>query len=163
MLLNHATEQYKQPGSSVKTILIYALAFEYLGWSTSHVVEDKPMVYAGTDKVIRNANGQYVGQITLKDAVSRSLNTPAIATLQEIFDTIGRDKVVEYLQTRSTVSSTVFSCVKNNPELVDIQYAIGGSNFTVSAKELAAAHSIIMNGGYYIEPHTIKRIEFNSS
>ena len=156
MLLNHATEQYKQPGSSVKTILSYALAFEYLGWSTSHVVEDKPMVYAGTDKVIRNANGQYVGQITLKDAVSRSLNTPAIATLQEIFDTIGRDKVVEYLQ------SLGFSCVKNNPELVDIQYAIGGSNFTVSAKELAAAHSIIMNGGYYIEPHTIKRIEFNN-
>lgn len=156
MLLNHATDQYKQPGSAVKTILSYPLAFEHLGWATSHVVTDKPMVYAGTSAVIRNADGNYVGQLTLKDAVSRSLNTPAISTLQEVIDTVGMQKVVEYLQNLG------FSCVKENPQLVDIQYAIGGSNFIVSCEELAAAHAVNMNGGYYIQPHTIKRIEFNN-
>ena len=40
-----ATDQFKQPGSSVKPFLDYALAFEYLGWSTSHVVTDKPIAY----------------------------------------------------------------------------------------------------------------------
>lgn len=156
MLLNHATDQYKQPGSSVKTILSYALAFEYLGWSTSHVVTDQPMVYTGTDKVIRNANGQYQGQLTLKKAIDTSLNTPAIAALQDEANTIGWSKITEYLQ------SLGFSSVINNPELVDIQYAIGGSNFTVSCKELAAAHAVMMNGGYYIKPHAIERIEFNN-
>ncbi len=156
MLLNHATDQYKQPGSSVKTILSYPLAFENLGWATSHVVVDQPIIYAGTDFVIKNANGQYVGQITLKEAVERSLNTPAISTLQDVIDKIGLDGVRSYLQ------SLGFSCVKNNPELVDIQYAIGGSNFIVSCEELAAAHSVMMNGGYYIQPHAITRIEFNN-
>lgn len=156
MLLNHATDQYKQPGSSVKTILSYPLAFENLGWATSHVVVDQPIIYAGTDFVIKNANGQYVGQITLKEAVEKSLNTPAISTLQDVIDKIGLDGVRSYLQ------SLGFSCVKNNPELVDIQYAIGGSNFIVSCEELAAAHSVMMNGGYYIQPHAITRIEFNN-
>lgn len=156
MLLNHATDQYKQPGSSVKTILSYPLAFENLGWATSHVVVDQPIIYAGTDFVIKNANGQYVGQITLKEAVEKSLNTPAISTLQYVIDKIGLDGVRSYLQ------SLGFSCVKNNPELVDIQYAIGGSNFIVSCEELAAAHSVMMNGGYYIQPHAITRIEFNN-
>lgn len=156
MLLNHATEQFKQPGSSVKTILSYPLAFENLDWATSHVVVDQPIIYAGTDFVIRNANGQYVGQITLKEAVERSLNTPAISTLQEVIDKIGLDGVVTYLQ------SLGFSCVKENPQLVDVQYAIGGSNFIVSCEELAAAHSVMMNGGYYIQPHAITRIEFNN-
>ncbi|MCI5774366.1 MAG: penicillin-binding protein [Erysipelotrichaceae bacterium] len=156
MLLNHATDQYKQPGSSIKTVLSYPLAFEHLGWSTSHVVVDQPIIYAGTDFVIRNANGQYVGQITLKEAVEKSLNTPAITTLQEVVNKAGMNTVTAYLQ------SLGFSSVKNNPELVDIQYAIGGSNFIVSCEELAAAHSVMMNGGYYIQPHAITKIEFNN-
>jgi membrane peptidoglycan carboxypeptidase len=41
MLLNHATDQYKQPGSSVKPFLDYAPTFDYLGWATDHVIVDK--------------------------------------------------------------------------------------------------------------------------
>ena len=95
MLLNHATQQYKQPGSSIKPVVDYAPAFEYLGWSTSHVVTDKPIRYAGTDVVIRNASGNYGGQMTLQHAVSMSLNTPAIQTLQEVIETAGWQTVVD--------------------------------------------------------------------
>lgn len=154
MLLNHATDQYKQPGSSVKPFLDYALAFEYLGWATDHVVTDKPITYAGTDVIIKNANGQYHGQVTLSYAIAASLNTPAIQALQEVIDTVGYDTVTSYL------TSLGFSQV--SAENFDLGFAIGGSNFTCSVVELAAAHAIIMNGGNYITPHTITKIVYRS-
>ncbi|MCI6272771.1 MAG: transglycosylase domain-containing protein [Erysipelotrichaceae bacterium] len=154
LLLNHATEQFKQPGSSVKPFLSYALAFENLGWATSHVVTDKPIVYKGTTKVIKNANNKYAGQVYLEYALGQSLNTPAIQTLQDVVDKIGRAKVVEYLQNLG------FSKVTN--ENFDIGFAIGGSNYTASALELAGAHATLANAGNYIKPHTIKKIEFTN-
>ncbi len=154
MLLNHATSQYKQPGSSVKPFLDYALAFEYLGWATSHVVTDKPITYQGTNMVIKNANGQYNGEVTLSYAIAASLNTPAIQCFQEVINTAGWQTVADYIK------SLNFSHV--DAEAFDVGFAIGGSNFTVSAKELMAAHAVIMNGGYYIEPHTISKIVFRS-
>ena len=154
MLLNHATDQYKQPGSTVKPWLDYALAFEYLGWATSHVVTDKPVTYRGTNIVIKNANGQYHGQVTLAYAVAASLNTPAIQTFQEVIDTAGWQTVSDY------IASFHFSQV--DASAYDVGYAIGGSTFVVSPVENAAAHAILMNGGNYIQPHTIKRIEYRN-
>ena len=154
MLLNHATDQYKQPGSSVKPFLDYALAFEYLGWSTSHVVTDRPIAYEGTNMIIKNANGVYNGQVTLSYAISASLNTPAIQALQDVLNTAGWDAVVSF------VNSLGFSQVTYDN--FDIGFAIGGSNFTCSCEELMAAHAILMNGGNYIKPHTISKISFRS-
>ncbi len=154
MLLNHATDQFKQPGSSVKPFLDYALAFEYLGWSTSHVVTDKPIAYEGTNMIIKNANGVYNGQVTLAYAISASLNTPAIQALQEVINTAGWDTVVQY------VNSLGFSKVTHDN--FDIGFAIGGSNFTASCEEVMAAHAVLMNGGNYIKPHTISKIEFRN-
>lgn len=153
LLLNHATDQYKQPGSSVKPFLDYAPAFEFLGWSTSHVVTDRPIVYRGTSKVIKNFDNNYYGQITLESALGRSLNTPAMQALDELVETIGRDKVVEYLQNLG------FS--KVTKENFDLGYGIGGSSYECSVFELAAAHAAIINGGNYYKPHTVKRIEFS--
>ncbi len=152
-LLNRAISQFKQPGSAVKPFLSYALAFEHLGWATDHVITDRPIVYRGTKKVINNFDGQYRGDVTLQQAVGQSLNTPAIQTLQEVIDTIGRSKVIDYLQ------SLGFSRVDNDH--FDTGYAIGGSSFEASATEMASAHAAMVNGGRYVEPHTVSRIEFS--
>lgn len=152
LLLNHATDQYKQPGSAVKPFLDYAPAFEYLGWSTSHVVTDRPIAYRGTNKVIKNFDGVYRGQVTLEYAVGNSLNTPALQALQDVIEAIGREKVVEYLQNLG------FSKVKTDN--FDVGYGIGGSSFECSVFELAAAQAAMMNGGNYYKPHTVQRIEF---
>ena len=154
MLLNHATQQYKQPGSSVKPIIDYALAFEYLGWATSHVVTDKPIMYQGTNIIIKNANERYGGQMPLQYAVTWSLNTPAIQALQDVINTAGWQTVVDYIK------SLGFSQVTEDN--FDIGFAIGGSNFICTAEELMAAHAILMNGGKYIEPHTISKIVFKN-
>ena len=152
MLLNHATQQYKQPGSSVKPFLDYALAFEHLGWATSHVLTDKPVAMGNF--VFKNANGQYYGDVTLESAVVSSLNTPAIQTLQAVIDAAGLEAVQTVLKKLSFSQYT--------DEGFDIGYAIGGNNFYCSVKELAGAHAMLMNKGIFIKPHTISRIVFRN-
>ena len=154
LLLNHATEQYKQPGSSIKPILDYALAFENLGWATDHVLCDQP-IYMDSSKlnIVYNFQSQYHGDSTLKEAVGNSSNSCAIQTLQSVLDKMKNEYVVNYAQSLGYN----FTLDKFN-----IQYAIGGSTCEVTPLQHAGAYAAIMNGGKYIEPHTVARIEFTN-
>ncbi len=149
-LLNRATMNYKQPGSSVKPVLSYALAYEYLGYSLDEVLLDKPITYPQESMVLVNASGNYAGDVTIKDALGNSLNIPAILTLERVVNKIGPEKVVEYLQTIG------FSRVKL--ENFHLSYAIGGTTFETTCKELAGAHAMLINKGVYNQPHTIEKV-----
>ena len=154
LLLNHATEQYKQPGSSIKPILDYALAFENLGWATDHVLTDEPIYMDSSNmNIVYNFESDYRGDSTLKEAVGNSSNSCAIQTLQAVVDKMKYEYVVNYSQSLGYD----FTLDKFN-----IQYAIGGSTCEVTPLQHAAAYAAIMNGGKYIEPHTVKRIEFTN-
>ena len=154
LLLNHATEQYKQPGSSIKPILDYALAFENLGWATDHVLTDKPM-YMDSSKqnLVYNYSGTYVGDVTLKQAVGNSINTCAIQTLQQVIDKMKNEYVVNYAQ------SLGYNFTLDD---FNVQYGMGGSTCEVTPLEHAGAYAAIMNYGNYHTPHTISRIEFTN-
>ncbi|MBR0461542.1 MAG: transglycosylase domain-containing protein [Erysipelotrichaceae bacterium] len=151
LLLNHATDQYKQPGSSIKPILDYVLAFENLGWATDHVLVDKPITYPGTSVIIANSNGKYQGQVVLKDALGNSLNTPAIQTLEAVLDAKGYPYVVDYM------NSMGFDIALED---FDVQCGIGGNKLQVSCLQMAGAQGALLNYGNYTKPHTISRIEF---
>ena len=151
LLLNHATDQYKQPGSSIKPILDYAQAFEVLGWATSHAVVDQRLTYAGTDIAITNSTGRYDGQVTLKYAVGMSLNTPAISVIRELIEKKGNNYLVDYMTDMGfDIDLSDF----------DEQYGIGGKGLNVSCLQLAGAYGALMNEGYYTKPHAITKIEF---
>lgn len=151
-LFNRATSMYQQPGSSVKPFLSYALAFEKLGWATSHIVTDRPYLYRGTDKVVKNFDGKYRGDMTLWDAVGTSMNTPAIQTLQDVVDEFGRQEVIQYM------NDLGFTQV--NSSNFDLGYAIGGSSYTATPVQMTAAHATMINYGRYNTPHTISKIVF---
>ena len=152
LLLNHATAQFKQPGSSIKPIIDYAPAFEHLGWATSHVLVDKPIVYSGTSAVIHNSNGRWVGEVTLRDAVGNSLNTPAIQTLEQVIANTSVSEMVAYLNDMGFDQVTT--------ENFNIQFGIGGGELAVSVQQMAGAQAALINAGQYIPPHTIERIEY---
>ena len=152
MLLDHATEQFNQPGSTIKPVLDYALAFEDLGWATSHTVVDKPVTYGNW--TFNNFDNTKWGVVDLSKAVGLSLNTVAINTLQAVNDKSGVQRVTNYL------TSLGFS--QFTPVIFDISFAIGGGNMRVSAKELAAATGVLINGGNYIKPHTINTIFYRN-
>ena len=154
-VFNRATDMYKQPGSSIKPILSYALGFEHLGWATSHTFTDKPILIPYTDLPIRNSTGTYYGDVSMKFAFGISLNTPVMQGLSDVFDSIGKEEVAQYL---SDINFT-----KMEGKVFDTQIAIGGYPMEVSLKELGGAYAMLYNKGYYIEPHTIDRIQvFNN-
>ena len=78
----------RQPGSSLKP-LIYAAAFER-GFSPDSIVLDTPLTI-GTDAP-KNYEGGYRGAITIREALARSRNIPAIRTFQDIG---GEDTILE--------------------------------------------------------------------
>ncbi len=150
---NRATSSYLQPGSSIKPILEYVLAFDRLGWSTAHTLTDQPVYLYGGNVLIANAGGQgYTGDMLITEAIARSLNTPAVQTLEAVIDEIGEDGVKDYLKSIG---------ITRNLDTFDLQWAIGGNTCTITPVQLAAAHAMFMNGGYYIKPHTIKSIKFS--
>ena len=151
-LLNRATSQYKQPGSSVKPVISYALAYEYLGYSLDEILVDKPITFPGESRVLNNAAGDgYAGDVTIKDALARSLNIPAIRTLEKVTAKIGGDAVVDYLHS--------IGFAKASKDSYHLSYAIGGNQFETTVEELAGAHSAMLNLGVYNQPHTIRKIE----
>lgn len=149
---NRATSAYLNPGSSFKPIVDYALAIEKLGWATSHTITDQPYYLYGGDILISNYDHIYVGDMMMTEALGRSQNTPAVQTLEAICDEIGENAVIDYL------NSIGFDF---EYEDFDLQFAIGGNRCIVTPEQLAGAHAMFMNGGRYIKPHTINRIEYD--
>jgi len=73
-------------GSTMK-VFTYLTAFER-GWAPSTIVDDSPLEVpgpGGRPQRIRNWNGDvYLGKITVRKALSESVNTPAVRTLMEL-------------------------------------------------------------------------------
>lgn len=148
---NRATMSKMQPGSTIKPVLDYVLAFNTLGWSTAHTICDRPTAYYGGHYIPYNFNDKFKGDVTVEEALGNSLNTCAIHALYSVIQARGAEYVVNYLNEVG---------VPTTKEDFDVQYGIGGHNLALSPAQLSGMYGVIMNNGKYIEPHTVKSIEF---
>ncbi|MCD8027614.1 MAG: transglycosylase domain-containing protein [Erysipelotrichaceae bacterium] len=151
LALNDSSYNYgqrNQPGSSLKPIIAYAAAFEYLDYSTVHYVHDIPYV-SGTYSP-SNWDNNYHGDVSITDALVQSWNLAAINTLDEVFDAVGTAEVTSY------ISNFGFDMYEED---MNVGYAIGSWEYGVTPEEEAGAYAAISNGGTYIEPHTVEKIE----
>ena len=149
-LLNRATDMYKQPGSTAKPVIPYALAFEYLGFSLDEQVIDMRYSYPNENRIISDYDGKYLGVIPIKDALADSRNIPAIMTLGLVTDKIGKEQVISYMQAIGYDSMTT--------DNYHLSIAIGANDFTATVEQMCGAHAMLMNLGVYNKPHTITRI-----
>lgn len=142
---NYAIDTERQPGSTIKPILDYGPAIEYLKWGTYHILEDKPTKYSGkTDAEPHNWDNRYMGSMTMREALARSRNTTAVQTLQQV----------------GLENSKAFALKLGIPlEEIYESYAIGGLKKGVSPLQMAGAYSAFANNGFYTEPHTVTKIE----
>lgn len=148
-LLNYAYDTLIQPASTIKILLSYALAFQYLNYSNMETLLDEQTYYPGTDILINNVDKTYLGYISLAEAVGYSRNTTAISTLEKIIDKIGIENVIKYLKDINIMDEGTFS----------YSYGLGGYTYGVSVTNLAAAYSMIARSGLYIEPLCVKSIK----
>lgn len=147
---NYATMINRHPGSTIKPILDYGPAFEYLNWSTYTPLFDEEYSYTGGG-VMNNWNGKYTGLITLKKALSQSMNTTALQTFQA---TTNEQK---------WNFSTSLGITPGHANGVIHEASSIGAFEGVNPKQLAGAYAAFASGGYYVEPHTVKSIKYIES
>lgn len=147
----------RQTGSSIKPLLDYTLAFEYLGWATDQIIADVPMYYRGTNIQLFNAGGKYNGDVNILDAIAYSWNIPAATALQSVIDTIGAKNVAEKM---ASLGLETFQEIVDGKKALEVGMAIGGSDMTATPLQMAAAYGALANGGVYTEPYGITKIDF---
>ena len=135
---NRATEARRQPGSAFKTFVYLAAAER--GLKPDDRVSDLPIQIR--DWRPRNFDDRSFGEIAVRDAFARSVNTAAIRVAQQA----GIDEVVRAAQRLGVAS----------PLRRDLSLALGTSETTLL--ELTAAYAPFANGGSGVIPHAILEI-----
>ena len=141
---NRATSANRQPGSAFKPI-VYACAIER-GFAQHHLILDAPIVYKGSRKgkdwQPKNYSESYLGEITLRMALSASQNIPAVRLMEKL----GPASVVKFAHTMG-IASTL------SPNL---SLALGTADLTLI--ELTSAYAAFPNGGQWVEPFGVVEI-----
>lgn len=135
---NRAVDARRQPGSTFKPF-VYLAGLEK-GLTPERLVHDGPVEVEGWEP--KNYNSRYYGDVTLREALARSMNTAAV----RISEWAGRDYVIETARQLGITST-----IDPDPSL-----ALGTSE--VSLLELTGAYVPFSNGGYRANPHIIKSI-----
>ncbi|QQK76054.1 PBP1A family penicillin-binding protein [Salicibibacter cibarius] len=143
---NHAARGGGQPGSTIKPLLDYGPAIDYQQWSTGEPLVDEPHSYNDANETeVTNYGGGYSGEVTMREALVRSLNVPAVKAIQEV----GTDNAQAFAEG-----------IGLEFEEVHEAYALGGTEEEVNSLDMAGAYAAFGNDGVYNEPHAVRKIEF---
>lgn len=138
--LNRAYQSHRQPGSAIKPLIVYTPCFER-GYTPDSIVDDHEL-----EDGPANSGGSYAGQVTVRTAVAKSLNTVAWQLYEELTPEVG----LEYLKNMN------FSAIVDEDYVLPT--ALGGFTNGVSTVEMAAAYATIENDGVYRNPTCILSI-----
>lgn len=140
---NRATDIRRQPGSVIKPVIAYAPAFEYLNYTAADMILDEETTFA--DYTPSNYGNKYYGWVTVREAVTKSLNVPAVKTLSAVG--VGRAK------------DFAKRCgIEFDDKDDSLALALGGFTYGVSPLQIAGAYSCFASGGIYNTPTLIKKI-----
>jgi len=143
---NRATQAYRQPGSSFKP-LVYSAAMDN-GYTPSTVVIDAPIeIDQGSGNGVwrpeNYSTGKYYGPTTMRNALTRSLNTVTVRLAQDV----GMPLIGEYAKR--------FGVYDELPNY--LSYALGAGETTVM--RMVTAYSMFANGGRRVKSTLIDRIQ----
>lgn len=143
---NHATQAWRQPGSSFKPF-IYSAALEK-GFTPATVINDAPLFFDATSTGSqpwepKNYDGKFEGPMSLRRGLERSKNMISIRILQAIG--------APYAQQWATRFG--FEAEKH-PAYLPMALGTG----SVTPMQMATAYSVFANGGYRVNPLLISKI-----
>ena len=140
---NRATDIRRQPGSVIKPVIAYAPAFEYLNYTAADMILDEETTFA--DYTPSNYGNKYYGWVTVREAVTKSLNVPAVKTLSAV----GVYRAKDFAK----------KCgIEFDDKDDSLALALGGFTYGVSPLQIAGAYSCFASGGIYNTPTLIKKI-----
>jgi penicillin-binding protein 1A len=130
---NRAIDAQRQPGSSFKPF-VYTTAL-LQGQKPSTIISDSP--YCIGNWCPKNYSGGYSGPVTMMNALTRSINIPAVRTA----DRVGRDKIVETMRKMGVESDII----------VSRPLPLGAADLTVL--EMTRAYAHFASGGLKVDSH----------
>ena len=141
---NRATDNSRSTGSTIKPVIDYGPAIEYLNYSTGQTIMDQRTTYSNGVE-LNNWDFSHKGAMTLRTALVYSRNTTALQT----FKAVGETNVKSFL---------------NN---LDIQIKNDGQDYLVESNsigadispiKMAAAYATFGNYGTYSKPYTVTKV-----
>lgn len=141
---NRATDNSRSTGSSIKPVIDYGPAIEYLNYSTGQTIMDQRTTYSNGVE-LNNWDFSHKGAMTLRTALVYSRNTTALQT----FKAVGETNIKSFL---------------NN---LDIQIKNDGQDYLVESNsigadispiKMAAAYATFGNYGNYSKPYTVTKV-----
>ena len=145
-VLSYATDVKLQPGSTIKPILDYAPAIEYLNYNPATIIIDEPYKYK-TGESLKNYDSKYLGPITLRKALSGSRNIPAV----KLFNEVGYERAFSFASKLGIeIPSTIYEAD-----------SIGGATNGYTLLSLANAYQAFANLGYYKKSSPYKSITYD--
>ena len=142
--INRVVDMKRQPGSTIKPVLVYAPAIEKLGMIPTSLVLDEVDDFNGY--VPKNYSNSYRGWVTLREALASSLNLPAVRTLEKVG-----------VQEAKLFASNVGIPFDDDDN--GLTLALGGFTTGVTPLSLCNAFTPFSNGGYFSNPSCIVKIE----
>ena len=136
---NRAVDALRQPGSAFKPF-VYMTAF-LNGYGPESVVPDRP-VWIGNWSP-KNYNRSYRGPVTLKTALTRSINTIPVRLSLDF----GREKIIE----------TAYAMGLTHELENSISLPIGSSE--VSVIDMASSYAVFANDGYKAPAYAILEVK----
>ena len=141
---NRATDNSRSTGSTIKPVIDYGPAIEYLNYSTGQTIMDQRTTYSNGVE-LNNWDFSHKGAMTLRTALVYSRNTTALQT----FKAVGETNIKSFL---------------NN---LDIQIKNDGQDYLVESNsigadispiKMAAAYAAFGNYGTYSKPYTVTKV-----
>ncbi len=149
----------KNTGSTMKPFLSYGPAIEELEWRTDQTIDDE-YEYSpeGFDQIsIYNYDMQDHGQVTMRNALSRSYNIPAVKAYETVKDETNDSTPEEF----SSEAGLDYSNKNEGDYDVSFNDVLGGNQSAFSPLQMAEAYSTLGNNGEYNEAHAVRHIVTN--
>lgn len=141
---NHVMQANRQPGSSFKPF-IYSSALDK-GYTPETVIDDSPACYPsgnGNEWCPKNDDSNYLGPITLRQALTYSRNLVTVKILNDITPQYAINYVTKF----------GFPESQFQPYLT---MGLGANE--VTPIQMAQAYAVFANGGHLVEPYFVTKI-----
>jgi len=147
---NYATMAYRQPGSTIKPLAVYGPALNDKVITAASIVADTALTVdiPGSEPwTPTNWYGYFEGNVTIRRAIERSMNIPAVRILQKI----GINRSYEALKAVGITSLT-------SSDLNYSPLSLGGLTKGINVREWTGAYAMIANDGVYNKPISYTKV-----
>lgn len=138
--LNRAYQSFRQPGSAIKPLVVYA-PYLGMGHNPDELIDDSPM-----ESGPENFEGRYPGEITLTEALAWSSNVAAWKLFEQVTPEYGMSFVKKMHFKKADADEHYMAA------------CLGGWSYGTSTLEMSSAYAAIENDGIYREPTAVMRI-----